>query len=163
VRKSQAKTQLIFVETILHFDLTNANLCVTIALAIVTAEDLNVNVSALPERLLELRKGYGISQMELSKVLGLTQAATNRYEHGQTTIPAYVVERYANYFDVSADYLLGRTDNPEGKLFKAKPEFLKDNEQLRQFIEMCFDPSSTASTRLKNTLYEMMTNGEDNK
>jgi hypothetical protein len=93
--------------------------------------------------------------------LEISQTATNRYEHGKTTIPAYVVGKYADYFDVSAVYVLGRTDNPKGKAYETKPEFLKDNEQLRQFIEMCFDPSSTASTRLKNTLYQMMTGGEE--
>jgi transcriptional regulator with XRE-family HTH domain len=110
------------------------------------------------ERLVELRKGYGMPQMALAKVFGVSQNAINRYEHG-TSVPHETLCKYADYFDVSADYLLGRTDKPEGKLYSAKPVFLNDNEQLRQFIEMCFDPNSDASARLKETLYRMMTAG----
>jgi transcriptional regulator with XRE-family HTH domain len=112
----------------------------------------------ISEKLTELRKSYGLSQMALSKAFGISQNAINRYEHG-TSVPHDALRKYADYFDVSADYLLGRADKPEGKLYAAKPEFLNDNEQLRQFIEMCFDPNSDASTRLKETLYRMMTAG----
>jgi transcriptional regulator with XRE-family HTH domain len=115
----------------------------------------------ISEKLTELRKSYGLTQMALSKAFGVSQNAINRYEHG-TSVPHDNLCKYADYFDVSADYLLGRTDKPEGKLFSAKPAFLNDNEQLRQFIEMCFDPTSDASARLKKTLYQMMTSGGQN-
>jgi hypothetical protein len=51
-------------------------------------------------------------------------------------VPHDALRKYADCFDVSADYLLGRTDKPDGKLYTAKPAFLNDNEQLQQFIEM---------------------------
>ena len=54
--------------------------------------------------------------------------------------------KYADYFDVSMDYLYCRTDEPRGKLYDYQPERLKgkniQNQELRDFIEMCFDPSS---------------------
>jgi transcriptional regulator with XRE-family HTH domain len=112
----------------------------------------------ISEKLIELRTGYGLSQMALSKAFGVSQNCIYRYEHG-TDVPHHALCKYADYFDVSADYLIGRTERPEGKLYAAKPEFLKDNEQLRQFIEMCFDPNSDASARLKEMLYQMMTGG----
>ncbi|GHU37787.1 hypothetical protein FACS1894105_10530 [Clostridia bacterium] len=112
----------------------------------------------ISERLVELRKGYRISQMALSKEFKTSQNAINRYEHG-TRVPHDTLTQYADYFDVSADYLLGRTDKVEGKLYSGSPAFLQENEQLKQFIEMCFDPNSDASARLKETLYRMMTNG----
>jgi transcriptional regulator with XRE-family HTH domain len=112
----------------------------------------------IQDTLVELRKSYGLSQMALSKATGLSQNAVNRYEHG-TSVPHDALKKYADYFDVSADYLIGRTERPEGKLYSVKPAFLNDNEQLRQFIEMCFDPTTTASARLKETLYKMMTGG----
>jgi transcriptional regulator with XRE-family HTH domain len=112
----------------------------------------------ISELLLELRKSYGLSQMALSKALGLSQNAVNRYEHS-TSVPHDALKKYADYFDVSADYLLGRTERPEGKLYAVRPAFLNENEQLKQFIEMCFDPTTTASARLKDMLYKMMTAG----
>jgi transcriptional regulator with XRE-family HTH domain len=107
---------------------------------------------------LELRKSYGISQMALSKAIGLSQNAVNRYEHG-TSVPDEAVIKYCDYFDVSADYLLGRAEQPEGKLYQVRPAFLYENEQLRDFIEMCFDPKSKMSGQLKETLYKMMASG----
>ena len=62
---------------------------------------------------------------------------------------------YADYFDVSLDYIFGRTDASAGKSYAYKPRINADSEQLRQFIEMCFDPNSLVSEKLKTTMIEM--------
>jgi hypothetical protein len=67
-----------------------------------------------------------------------------------------VLLKYADHFDVSLDYICGRSDKPEGKLFTARPNIVGENEEMRQFIEMCFDPKSKMSVKLKDTLYQMM-------
>ena len=117
-------------------------------------------MEATAKRMLELRTGLNISQMKLSKAIGISQAAINRYEHNSSAVPDSVLLKYADFFDVSADYILGRADKPEGKLFSVCPKIAEDNEELRQFIEMCFDPNSKISGRLKDTLYNMMTGGD---
>ncbi|MDR0935653.1 MAG: helix-turn-helix domain-containing protein [Oscillospiraceae bacterium] len=114
----------------------------------------------ISEKLTELRIGYNLSQAALGKAFGVSQNCIYRYEHG-TSIPHDALRKYADYFDVSADYLLGRTTFTEGKLYSARPAFLNDNKQLQQFIEMCFDPTTAASARLKEALYKMMTSGGD--
>ena len=111
-------------------------------------------------RLLELRKSMGFTQVKMAKTLGISQSSLNRYEHDNALIPDTVFLAYADYFDVSLDYIFGRTDKPEGKLFSGCPKIGEDNEELRQFIEMCFDPKSKMSGKLKNALYEMMMGGE---
>jgi len=68
---------------------------------------------------------------------------------------------YADYFDVSMDYIFSRTDKPQGKLYDFKPK-IEDNEDMRQFIEMCFDPNSPMSGKLKDTLLQMMKGGGNN-
>ena len=80
----------------------------------------------------------------------------NRYEHDQPVISDNVLCIYADYFDVSLDYTCGRTENSEGKLYAARPKIAEDNEEIRQFIEMCFDLKSKMSVKLKDTLYRMM-------
>ena len=64
------------------------------------------------DRAYELRKAAGLSQKELGEVLGLSQKAISTIEGGQrsTTIEKLVL--LAKYFQVSTDYLLGRTDDP---------------------------------------------------
>jgi len=113
-------------------------------------------MEATAKRLTELRKSVNMSQAKLAEILGVAQSALNRYEHNQQIISDEVILKYADYFDVSLDYICGRTDKPEGKLFTARPKIAEDNEEIRQFIEMCFDPKSKMSVKLKDTLYQMM-------
>ncbi len=111
-------------------------------------------------RLLELRKSVNLSQAKMAEALGISQSSLNRYEHDLAIISDKVLLIYADYFDVSLDYICGRTENSEGKLYSARPNIAGDNEEIRQFIEMCFDPKSKMSVKLKDTLYRMMSGGE---
>ena len=112
------------------------------------------------KRLLELRKSVNLPQSKMAAVLGISQSALNRYENNQAVISDKVLLLYADYFDVSLDYICGRTDNSEGKLYTARPNIVNDNEEIRQFIEMCFDPKSKMNVKLKDTLYQMMMGGD---
>jgi len=111
------------------------------------------------KRMLELRTGIDISQAKLSKVLGISQSALNRYENNQAAKPDNVLLKYTDYFDVSADYLLGRTDRPEGILYNNEPEILKRKiireEEWEDFIEACFDPRSPMNKKLKEIMMQM--------
>ena len=64
-------------------------------------------------RLKELRKSNGISQLKLAMDLGLNQNSVSRYETGEREADYHTLIMLADYFDVSVDYLLGRTDNPK--------------------------------------------------
>jgi len=111
------------------------------------------------KRLKALRDGALLSQAKMAEELGSTQSSINRYENGQATPPVSLFLAYADYFDVSMDYIFARTEKPEGKLYEYKPKTTIDNPQMRQFIEMCFDPESPVSGKMKETLFQMMTEG----
>jgi transcriptional regulator with XRE-family HTH domain len=64
-------------------------------------------------RLKELRKKRKISQLKLAMDLQLNQNAISRYETGAREADYETLIKIADYFDVSIDYLLGRTDNPQ--------------------------------------------------
>ena len=64
-------------------------------------------------RLKELRKTKRISQLKLAMDLSLSQNSISRYETGEREAGYDLLIRFADYFDVSIDYLLERTDNPE--------------------------------------------------
>ena len=64
-------------------------------------------------RLKELRVKRGISQLKLAMDTGLNQNSVSRYESGAREADYATLIRLADYFDVSIDYLLGRTDNPK--------------------------------------------------
>ncbi len=63
-------------------------------------------------RLKELRKERGISQQKLAIDLNMNQNSISRYENGQREADYKTLIMLADYFNVSVDYLLGRTDNP---------------------------------------------------
>lgn len=110
----------------------------------------------LAKRLKSLRESINLSQAKIATLIGATQASVNRYENGQSSPPLKVLLWYADFFDVSMDYVFARTDEPQGKLYEHKPKVVEaitqDNKELRQFVNMCFDPSSPVSEQLKAIL-----------
>lgn len=65
------------------------------------------------KRLKELRAARGISQLKLSMDLHLNQNSISRYETGEREMDYKTLILIADYFNVSIDYLLQRTDNPQ--------------------------------------------------
>ncbi len=64
-------------------------------------------------RLRELRKNKKISQLKLAMDLGMNQNSISRYENMEREADYNTLIAFADYFDVSIDYLLERTDNPK--------------------------------------------------
>lgn len=61
----------------------------------------------------ELRKQKGISQIKMAIDLNTNQNTISRYETGEREPGISELIRIADYFGVSIDYLVGRTDNPK--------------------------------------------------
>ena len=64
-------------------------------------------------RLKQLRENRGISQLKLALDLGMNQNSISRYETGSREADYRTLILFADYFHVSIDYLLCRTENPE--------------------------------------------------
>ena len=64
-------------------------------------------------RLKELRCSKGLTLKAMAEILSMVQRNYQRYETGEVDPPLSKIIALANYFDVSIDYLVGRTDNPE--------------------------------------------------
>ena len=63
-------------------------------------------------RLKLLRKQRGISQLKLAMDLNMNQNSISRYETGEREADYATLIKFADYFGVSIDYLLDRTDDP---------------------------------------------------
>ena len=63
-------------------------------------------------RLKEIRKLKGISQLKLAIDLNTSQNTISRYETGEREPGINELIKIADYFDISVDYLLERTNNP---------------------------------------------------
>ena len=63
-------------------------------------------------RIRDLREDRDMTQAQMGRILACSQRVYSNYERGDLDIPTAVLIRLAVYYDVSVDYLLGRTDNP---------------------------------------------------
>ena len=114
-------------------------------------------------RLKELRRSMKLPQWKMAEILGVSQSSIDRYERNtaRPTVENFLV--YADYFDVSLDYIFGRCDEPQGKLYEHRPRVEQGNPDLKLFVDMCFDPASPMSERLKEVLTKMLEEAEKEK
>ena len=80
------------------------------------------------ETMSELRRKKGASQRTAAADLGISQALLSHYENGAREPGLDFVCRACEYYGVSADYLLGRTDEPGGE---TAPQLHALAEELR--------------------------------
>ncbi len=69
-----------------------------------------LSTDAMYPRLRDLREDRDLSQREVAKLLEMSQTGYSKYETGENDIPTSVLQRLADFYNVSVDYLLGRTN-----------------------------------------------------
>lgn len=92
----------------------------------------------LSDRLRELRKSKKVTQKQMSEILNLKSDRTYRqYEAGEIEPPIAKVIVLADYFDVSVDYLLGRTDYPYVYTYEREEQLIgKARETISSFHKL---------------------------
>ncbi len=65
------------------------------------------------KRLKDLREDNDKTQKEIADYLGMKQPQYSRYENGLRDIPSDILIMLADYYNVSTDYIFGRTNNPK--------------------------------------------------
>lgn len=86
----------------------------------------------LGDRIANLRKRRGLSQYEMADRLGFSRGKLANYEQGSRQPDYETLQKIADFFEVTTDYLLGRTDIQN----KAKVD--SENEQLDPELEIFF-------------------------
>lgn len=114
------------------------------------------------DRLRSLRENLGLSQKELADRLNINRSTYARYETSSTQPDYDILDALANFYDVSVDYLLGRTniyqtqtkeerdiakrlkqfeaelENSEGLAFDGEPMSDEAKESLKESMELLF-------------------------
>lgn len=67
----------------------------------------------MENRLKELRKSKGLTQIALQMQTGIEQALISKFESGERIPPTETLMLLADFYNVSIDYILCRTENPE--------------------------------------------------
>ena len=65
------------------------------------------------KRVYDLREDSDLTQKKIAEYLGIHPNVYRRYEKGVREFPLELIVKLADYYHVSTDYLLGRTDRPE--------------------------------------------------
>lgn len=66
-------------------------------------------------RMRDLREDHDKTQREMAEVLGTSQTMYARYERGANELPIRHLIALADYYGVTTDYLLGRSDEPQNQ------------------------------------------------
>ena len=74
---------------------------------------MEIKMPKFSARIKELRKEKGVTQAAMAKYIGCLDRHYQKIEYGEVNIPSLMLERLADYFGVSTDYLLGRSDHRE--------------------------------------------------
>lgn len=86
------------------------------------------------ERIKSLREERKITQQELARYLGVSQKTISNYENGERSPDPNTLRKIADYFDVTVDYLLGRSNHRQ-LTRKDERDIEKIIEETRQRIE----------------------------
>lgn len=92
----------------------------------------------LPERLKKLRLEQNLTQKQVAQSLNITQQAYGQWETGKLNPKRETIQMFADFFNVSIDYLLGNTDNKDDEmqiLLRGTLEGLTDEEKKQFEIE----------------------------
>ena len=101
----------------------------------------------------QLREVRKLTQAELAGALGIQQTSIFRYESGNTNPSLEVLLSFADYFDVSLDYLFGRADNPARVQQPAQAEL---PPELNRLAEDFFEPGTRVNRELKRSVIRIM-------
>ena len=64
-------------------------------------------------RIRDLREDRDLKQVQVAKMLEMSQTGYSKYETGENDIPTTVLIKLARFYNTSIDYILGETDNPQ--------------------------------------------------
>lgn len=96
------------------------------------------------QRLKDLRKSRpGLTQAKLAEILDVSQQAVGLWERGKNMPSHELVFKIASFFNVTTDYLLGKSDNPHGIPFAGQDDkhfMLFDGQQAQPAPSYYHDP-----------------------
>lgn len=75
--------------------------------------DISGMIEDIGVKLQKIRTDKGLSQKEVSDIIGISRAALSYYESGQRTPDIAILYRLCRFYEISIDYLMGMKDTPE--------------------------------------------------
>lgn len=95
-----------------------------------------------------LRTTMGISQQKLANDIGISQQSINKYENHKVEPDINTLIALSNYFEVSVDYLIGKTDENNNRLIDSQ-SLLSRYSKLNHTEKICVDTLINTYLQLK--------------
>ncbi|MBR9648692.1 helix-turn-helix domain-containing protein [Clostridium tyrobutyricum] len=124
------------------------------------------NNNTLGNRIKSLREEKSISQLELAKILNIGNTTLSQYESDKRIPSDIVKKKIADYFNVSIDYLLGRTDsktNQNSDIDKDNFEFKTPQEAMKFILNQPaiagyggFEPNKMSDSEIMEFANELL-------
>lgn len=109
-------------------------------------------------RLKELRESKNLTQAKLAEILGVGRTTITMYEKGAIVPPADILQKLANYFDVSVDYLLGRKESLQKEMPAGFPTDISQFENDLRKTNFPVDKWAQLTDEQKNILLSTIEN-----
>ena len=84
-------------------------------------------------RIKDIRLKYNLTQKEMADYLTINQSTYSKFELNKAAIPIELLNKLSNYYNVSLDYLLKITDNPNIKIDNKEIDKRQVGENLKKF------------------------------
>lgn len=85
-------------------------------------------------RIRDLREDRDLRQIDVANATGIDQKTLSNYETGKTNPDSFAIIRLAEFFDVSADYLLGRESEDSKKINNIKKRLSDIQKELNSIL-----------------------------
>lgn len=109
-------------------------------------------------RLKELRESKNLTQAKLAEILGVGRTTITMYEKGAIVPPADILQKLANYFDVSVDYLLGREESLQKEMPAGFPSDISQFENDLRKVNFPVDKWTQLSDEQQRILLSTIEN-----
>ncbi|MGF7046285.1 transcriptional regulator with XRE-family HTH domain [Paenibacillus sp. DS2015] len=104
-------------------------------------------------RIAELREIRGWTQEDLSRSIGITRASLSHYEKNRRKPDFEILSKLADKFDVSIDYLIGRTNHADVEMDEDVRQFVDDlelsDDKILERINLTIDGRSLTEEEAK--------------
>ena len=108
----------------------------------------------LGRKIVALRREQGLSQIDLAFAINLSQATLSHYERGDREIRTHTLLQIATYFDVSVEYLIGKTNCRLSVHSYQKTFVEKDGRCIENGA--CYEMLSKVPPENRETVYNMI-------
>lgn len=105
-----------------------------------------------------LRKSKGLSQEKLAKAIFISSSAISQYENGTSRPGRETLEAIATFFNVSTDYLLGKSPVPD--LEEQMNQVYHGNITVSELLKMCMNLDDNHRRTLLDVVRALNAHGE---